>query len=86
MRKTFAPAAFFGILRDLTYRGSFFILFQKLNAKFMDGTKYDEGVRLNNMFGSVIVSTLISQPLEVIFTKIASQRQLKYTNIFKLPM
>lgn len=86
MRKTCVPAAFFGILRDLTYRSSFFILFQKLNAKLMEGTKFDEGVRLNNMFGSVIISTLISQPFEVIFTKIASQRQLKYTNILKLPI
>jgi hypothetical protein len=37
------------------------------------------------MFFSTILATLISHPLEVIFTKIASQRQLKYTNLFKTP-
>jgi hypothetical protein len=37
------------------------------------------------MFLSVMASTIISQPLEVCFIKIASQRQLKYTNLFKTP-
>lgn len=38
------------------------------------------------MFFSTIIATLISQPLDVCFVKIASQRQLKYTNVLKIPM
>ncbi len=37
------------------------------------------------MFFATVIATIISHPLEVCFTKIASQRQLKYTNIFKTP-
>lgn len=35
------------------------------------------------MFASVIASTIISQPFEVCFVKLASQRQLKYTNLVR---
>jgi hypothetical protein len=35
------------------------------------------------MFASVIASTIISHPLEVCFVKLASQRQLKYTNLVR---
>lgn len=35
MRKSFGWAAMAAMLRDLTYRGSFMIIFKKLNDKFM---------------------------------------------------
>jgi hypothetical protein len=34
MRKTFGIATFYAILRDLTYRGSFTLIFKKLNEKY----------------------------------------------------
>lgn len=40
---------------------------------------------MNNLFFAVIVSTIISQPFDVCFVKIASQRSLVYENIFKVP-
>lgn len=86
MRKTFGVATISAILRDLTYRGSFMLLLTKLNEKFLQGTKFDQGGKINHMFVSTIIATIISQPLEVIFVKIASQRQLKYTNLFKTPV
>jgi hypothetical protein len=86
MRKTVGSAMTYAILRDLTYRLSFFQIFAKMNQKFLEGTKFDHSTKVNNMFLSVIAATLISHPFEVVFTKIASQRQLKYTNIFKTPL
>jgi hypothetical protein len=32
----------------------------------------------------VILATIISQPFEICFVKVASQRQLKYRNLFKI--
>ena len=49
----------------------------------MEGGKFDNDLKINNMFISVIASTILSQPLEVCFVKIASQRQLKYTNLVR---
>ena len=86
MRKTVGVAMGYGILRDITYRGSFLKIFEKMNQKFLEGTKFDHSTRVNNMFISVIGATLISHPFEVVFIKIASQRQLKYTNFFKTPL
>ena len=51
-----------------------------MNEKFLEGGKFDNDIKINNMFISAIAATIISQPLEVCFVKIASQRQLKYTN------
>lgn len=86
MKKTVGPAMCYGVFRDITYRAAFFEIYQKMNKKYLEGTKFDHSTKVNNMFISVILSTLVSQPLEVIFTKIASQRQLKYTNIFTTPL
>jgi hypothetical protein len=63
MRKSFGWATMSAVLRDLTYRGSFMLLLNKLNEKFLEGGKFDHGIKINNMFGSVIAATIISQPL-----------------------
>lgn len=81
MVKSFPWATLAAVLRDLTYRGSFMLLFNKLNGEYLEGGKFDNETKLNNMFFSVIGSTIISQPLEVCFIKTASQRQLKYGNL-----
>ncbi len=83
MRKSFGWATLTSILRDFSYRGSFMLIFKKLNDKFLEGGKFDNGIKINNMFASVLAATIISHPLEVIFIKIASQRQMKYTNILQ---
>lgn len=80
MMRSFGWATMSAVMRDLTYRGSFMLIFNKLNERFLEKGKFDHGIKLNNMFLSVIASTILSHPLEVIFIKTASQRQLKYTN------
>ena len=63
MRKTVGWATLTAIIRDLTYRGSFMLIYNKLNEKFLQGGKYDQGIKMNTMFASVIASTIISHPL-----------------------
>lgn len=46
---------------------------------------FDERKRVNNIFISVIAATIMSQPFEVCFVKAASQRELVYSNILKIP-
>lgn len=40
---------------------------------------------MNAMYGAVILGTILSHPFDVCFTKVASQRELKYTNMLQIP-
>jgi len=42
----------------------------------------DRNRRYHIYFGSAIVATLLSHPFDVAFTKLASQRSLRYNGIF----
>ena len=42
LRKTIGVATLYAILRDITFRGSYFLLFNKLNEKFLKQNKFDE--------------------------------------------
>lgn len=86
MKKTVGVAAMYAVARDIMYRGSFFYIIDEFNKKFLHQDKFDEGRKLNNMFFSTVLATFISQPLEVCFIKIASQRQKRYTNLFTIPI
>jgi hypothetical protein len=86
MKSTFGVAAVYGVARDVAFRGGFFFLVDYLNKKLLHNNKFDEGRKLNNMFFATILATIISQPLEVCFVKVASQRQKKYTNLFTIPI
>lgn len=86
MKKSFLPCAIFGIIRDIIFRTSYLSLSSYLHAKFLASSRvYDESKRVNNLFAAVIVATIISQPFDVMFVKTASQRSLKFENIFKIP-
>lgn len=63
MVRSFPWATLTAVLRDLTYRGSFMLLFNKLNGEYLEGGKFDNEIKLNNMFFSVIGATIVSQPL-----------------------
>ena len=63
MMRSFGWATMSAVMRDLTYRGSFMLIFNKLNERFLEKGKFDHGIKLNNMFLSVIASTILSHPL-----------------------
>lgn len=80
------PCAFFGILRDVIFRTSYVYMSSQLHKKYLTNSRFfDERKRINNLFISVIAATIISQPFDVCFVKAASQRSLKYENIFTIP-
>lgn len=86
MKRSFLPCAFFGVVRDIIFRLSYVEISSYLHNRYLANSRfYDERKRVNNLFFAVIISTLISQPFDVCFVKIASQRTLVYENIFKTP-
>lgn len=86
MKKSFLPCAFYGILRDVLFRTTYVHLSTYFHNRYLSNSRfYDERKRVNNLFTAVIVATIISQPLEVCFVKAASQRSLKFENVFKIP-
>jgi hypothetical protein len=86
MKKSFLPCVFFGILRDIIFRTSYFEISSYLHNKYLANSRfYDERKRVNNLFASTIIATIISQPFDVCFVKTASQRSTKYTNILQIP-
>lgn len=86
MKKSFLPCAGFGVLRDVIFRNSYVFISSSLHKKYLNNARfYDERKRVNTLFISSIIATLISQPFDVCFVKTASQRSLKYSNILKIP-
>ena len=86
MKKTFGICAFYGITRDVLFRTLYVKFSSLLHQRYLANSKfYDERIRINNVFFSVVVATFISQPLEVCFIKAASQRSLKYDKVLFLP-
>ncbi len=85
MRKSFFPCAFFGVIRDIIFRVSYLQISTFLHNQQLTTTRFfDQRKRVNNLFFATIVATLISQPFDVCFVKIASQRTLKYENPLKV--
>lgn len=75
MKKGFFPCSIYGILRDAVYRVSYMNLSSYYYNKYLATSQFkDEVKRFNFLFTSVIVATIISQPFEVCFVKVASQR------------
>ena len=87
MKKSFGICALHGVLRDLTFRSFYVGISTYLHQKYLTNSKFfDERIKINNIFISIIAATIVSQPFEVCFIKVASQRSLKYTNFFKTPL
>lgn len=86
MKRSFMPCAVFGILRDVIFRTSYVYISSYFHKRYLSSSRfYDERKRINNVFLAVIIATVISQPFDVCFVKTASQRSLKYENVFKIP-
>ena len=66
----------------MTSRGSYIIVVDFLIKQFNSWLAKDRNRRYHIYFGSAIVATLLSHPFDVVFTKLASQRALKYKGIF----
>ncbi len=81
-KKALPTAVFFSIARDLTSRGSYMLIVDYLLKSCTDWLAMDTNRRFHIYFGSAIAATLISHPFDLIFTKIASQRDLRYKGIF----
>lgn len=86
MKKSFGICAVYGAIRDVLFRTTYVSLSSYLHKTYLSNPKtYDERIRINIIFLSVIVSTLISQPFEVLFVKAASQRIFHYNKILQMP-
>lgn len=86
MKKSFLPCAFFGILRDVVFRTSYVALSSYFHKIYLANSRfYDERKRVNNLFLSTIIATVISHPFDVCFVKAASQRIYNYTGILETP-
>lgn len=85
MKKSFLPCAFHGAVRDIIFRVCYLQISTFLHNRYLTNYRfYDERKRVNNLFFATIIATLISQPFDVCFVKIASQRSLKYENPLKV--
>ena len=83
VKKTFPSAACFSVLRDLTSRGSYLLAVDALMKHYETDLIRNSSMRYHLYFGSAIFATLVSHPFDLIFTKIASQRSLKYNGLFE---
>ena len=81
VKKTFLPACFFAITRDLVSRGSFKLSVDQLLSFNQEWISRDINRKYHIYFGSAILATLLSHPFDVLYTKIASQRTKKYTGL-----
>lgn len=63
MKKTFGVCAVYGVLRDLTFRTLYVELSTRLHREYMATSRFfDQRKRVNNIFLSVILATIVSQP------------------------
>lgn len=81
VKKSFGYTLGFSFLRDLTSRGAFIYLTNKLIEYNKAWVMRNERNKYNIFFAAGILSTIISHPFDVIFTKLASQRTLKYKGL-----
>lgn len=80
-KKVLPSACLFAVARDLTARGSFMLITDQLMKYFDLWIKQDINRRYHLYFVSGILATLISHPFEVLFTKVASQQEMRYKGV-----
>ena len=80
-KKIFPTASLFSVLRDLTSRGSYLLTVNALFHQFNHQLTKSPDLKYHMYFGSAIIATLISHPFDLVFTKLVSQRSLKYTGV-----
>lgn len=78
-KRAFPMAAGFSVLRDLVSRSSYMWIVGALLQQNQDWIKQDSNRKYHIFFGGAICATIISHPFDLIFTRFASQRSLKYT-------
>lgn len=80
-RKVFPVAATFSVLRDLTSRYSYMWVVSSLIEYNKEWVKQDHNRKYHIFFAGAILATIVSHPFDLLFTKVASQRSLKYTGL-----
>jgi hypothetical protein len=86
VKKVFPIAASYAVLRDLVSRGSYMLLADQIIQRNQIWLQQDLNRRYHIYFFSAIVATIVSHPFDVIFTRIASQRSIKYTGLLQTPL
>lgn len=82
-RKIFPVAASFSVLRDLISRTSYMWIVSSLIEHNKEWIKQDSNRKYHLFFAGAIIATIISHPFDVVFTKVASQRSLRYSGLVK---
>ena len=77
-RKTLPSSFLFAFLRDLTHRGTFHHLNTSLLSYYKGWIHQDKSNRFHLAYLSAVVATALSHPFDVFFTKLASQRSMRY--------
>jgi len=85
-RRVFPVAGFYAVMRDLVSRGSYIQIVSYILAHNQEWLKQDHNRKYHVYFFGAIIATILSHPLDVIFTKIASQRAMKFTGLLQTPM
>lgn len=81
MKKVFPMACMYAIMRDLVCRGSYMLLVQEFFNRNSILIKQDPNQKNNFYYISALIGTILSQPFDLVFTKLASQRSLKYIDL-----
>ena len=76
-------AGVFAVARDLTCRGSYMLLLDESIRRYQSWLSTDNNRKYHLYFGCAIAATLLSHPFDLVFTKIASQRSLRYKGILQ---
>lgn len=80
-KKVFPVAAAFSMLRDLTSRYSYMWIVSSLIEHNKEWIKQDHMRKYHIFFAGAIIGTVVSHPFDLLFTKVASQRSLKYAGL-----
>jgi hypothetical protein len=81
-KKTFPLASCCAIARDMTSRGSYMLIVNAMISYCHSWLARDRNRRYHIYFGSAIAATLVSHPFDLLFTKVASQRSLRYEGLW----
>jgi len=84
IKRVYPSAMVFAFLRDLLYRSSYQWIVTNLINKNEVYLKKDVSGRYHFYYIGALLSTIISHPFDLLFTKLTSQRSLRYTGLFNV--
>jgi len=84
IRKVYPSAVVLAFIRDLAYRSSYQWIVGTLIQKNQTYINKDASGKYHFFYIGALISTIVSHPFDLLFTKLSSQRSLRYSNLFNV--